>query len=168
MQEPGAKDLEDRSGKLTLSRVASILGASFTIEELHCSRSISDSSTATVLSEIAKHVKRQGDLMQSLELVGLSGKCTPLGMRKTVFFNLLKLSKTWTIQYLDWVPHGSYLAGLSGDTNICTCKFHRKMLACSLNIVQLYSSAGSGSGPRPSVLDTSEASALREDWRRSV
>ena len=68
--------------------------------------------------------------MEHLELVGLPRKGTPTGTRKTLFFDLLKLSKTWKIMYLDWFPHGSYLAGLSRDKpNICSGQFHFKMLS---------------------------------------
>ena len=120
-----------RSRNPSLTSVASTVGARFNIVEVHCTKSISDYSTRRILSEIAKHVKRQDDKMESLELVGLPRKCTPLGMRKELFFNLLKLSKNWKISYLDWVPHGSYLAGLSGqgDDNISTGQFHWKMLS---------------------------------------
>ena len=123
--------MEDRLGNLSLTRVALTVGAIFTIKEVHCSKSISDSSTASILSGIAKHVKRQADKMESLDLVGLPRKCTPLGRRKELFFALLKLSKKWKIMYLDWFPHGSYLAGLSGqgDENISTGQFCQKMLS---------------------------------------
>ena len=123
--------MEDRLGNLSLTRVALTVGAIFTIKEVHCSKSISDSSTASILSGIAKHVKRQADKMESLDLVGLPRKCTPLGRRKELFFALLKLSKKWKIVYLDWFPHGSYLSGLSGqgDTNTSTGQFHLKTLS---------------------------------------
>jgi len=121
MKEPY---MQVETGKLTLSKVASIVGASFTIQELHCSGSISDASTKEILSRCAEHVKRQGAKMEYLELMGLPRKCTPTGTRKTLFFDLLKLSKKWKIMYLDWFPHGSYLAGLSGDKpDICSATF---------------------------------------------
>ena len=126
MKEP---NMEVGTGNLTLSWVASTVGASFTIQELHCSRSISDVKTKLILSRCAEHVKRQGAKMEHLELVGLPRKCTPTGTRKTLFFDLLKLSKKWKIMYLDWFPHGRYLAGLSGDVNISTGRHQLKMLS---------------------------------------
>merc|ERR1719234_516129 len=117
-------DRQVETGKLTLSRVASTVGASFTIQELHCSRSISDVTAKLILSQCAEHVRRQGAKMEYLELMGLPRKCTPTGTRKTLFFDLLKLSKKWKMMYLDWFPHGSYLAGLSGDKpDICSASF---------------------------------------------
>ena len=113
---------EDRAEKLKLARVASIVGTSFTIKEVHCNMSISNAELT--LRECAEHVKQQDDKMEYLELVGLPRKSPPLGIRKTLFFDLLKLSKKWKITYLDWFPHGSYLAGLSGDVNIRTGRYH--------------------------------------------
>ena len=112
---------EDKSENLALAKVASTVGASFTIEEVHCNKSISNEELT--LSRCLKHVKQQGAKMEHLELVGLPRKSPPFGVRKKLFFNLLKQSKKWKIMYLDWFPHGSYLAGLSGDTNISTGQF---------------------------------------------
>ena len=100
------------------TKVAFEVGASFHIVEVWCRRSFSDSSTASLLTGVANHVQRQGDKMESLELVGLPRKCK--GMRKQLFFNLLNLSKKWKTLYMDWSLHGSYMAGLAEDTNIST------------------------------------------------
>jgi len=110
--------MEGRSEKLTLARVASIVGASFNIEEVHCNKSISNAEMT--LRRCAKHVEKQDAKMEYLELVGLPRKSPPYGFKKGLFFDLLKLSKKWKIMYLDWFPHGRYLAGLSGDVNIST------------------------------------------------
>ena len=117
------------------TRVAFEVEASFNIVEVWCRRSISDSSTASLLTGVANHVQRQGDKMESLELLGLPRKCK--GMRKQLFFNLLNLSKKWKILYLDWFLHGSYLAGLSGDTNINTgwCQLEMLFLGQSIYTV---------------------------------
>ena len=105
--------------ELTLTRIASIVGASFTIEEVRCNKSISNAETT--LSRCGKHVEQQeDDKMEYLELVGLPRGCRPYGSKKKLFLELLRLSKNWKIQYLDWFPHGSFLVGLSGDANIRT------------------------------------------------
>ena len=75
-------------------------------------------SAELILSQCAEHVKQQADKMDYLELSSLPRGCAPNGARKELFFALLKLSRSWEIKHLDWFPHGSYLAGLSGDTNI--------------------------------------------------
>ena len=119
--------MEGRSEKLTLARVASIVGASFNIEEVHCNKSISNAEMT--LRRCAKHVEKQDAKMEYLELVGLPRKSPPYGFKKGLFFDLLKLSKKWKIMYLDWFPHGRYLAGLSGDVNISTGRHQLKMLS---------------------------------------
>ena len=110
-----------RSEHLTLPWVATTMGVSFNLVEVHCSRSISNEEL--ILSQCADHVKQQGSKLESLELTGLPRKSTPHGIKKHLFFTLLKLSKNWKIMYLDWFPHGSYLAGLYGDTNIITGQY---------------------------------------------
>ena len=112
------RELTTRGAHLTLTKVASMVGSSFTIQEVHCSKSISNVSAELILARCAEHVKLQADKMDYLELTSLPRGCAPNGARKELFFALLKLSKSWEIKHLDWFPHGSYLAGLSGDTNI--------------------------------------------------
>ena len=112
------RELTTRGAHLTLTKVASMVGSSFTIQEVHCSKSISNVSAELILARCAEHVKQQADKMDYLELTSLPRGCAPNGARKELFFTLLKLSRSWEIKHLDWFPHGSYLAGLSGDTNI--------------------------------------------------
>ena len=117
------RELTTRGAHLTITKLASLVGSCFTIEEVHCSKTISNVSTQLILSQCAAHVKQQGGKMDYLELVGLPRGCAPNGTGKELFFTLLKVSKNWKIMYLDWFPHGCYLAGLSGDTNISTGQY---------------------------------------------
>ena len=98
-------DVDGEAMMEEFTKVAFEVGASFHIVEVWCRRSFSDSSTASLLTGVANHVQRQGDKMESLELVGLPRKCK--GMRKQLFFNLLNQSKKWKTLYMDWPLHGS-------------------------------------------------------------
>ena len=117
------RELTTRGAHLTITKLASLVGSCFTIEEVLCSKTISNVSTQLILSQCAAPVKQQGGKMDYLELVGLPRGFAPNGVVKELFFTLLKLSKKWKIMYLDWLPHGCYLAGLSGDTNISTGQY---------------------------------------------
>ena len=73
-----------RSEHLTLPWVATTMGVSFNLVEVHCSRSISNEEL--ILSQCADHVKQQGSKLESLELTGLPRKSTPHGIKKNLFF----------------------------------------------------------------------------------
>ena len=149
--------LTTRGAHLTLTKVASMVGSSFTIQEVQ--QGAASRSAELILSRCAEHVKQQADKMDYLELSSLPRGCAPNGARKELFFTLLKLSRSWEIKHLDWFPHGSYLAGLSGDTNNGTGQYQFRMLSldcqnCTLKLPvqkgsQYYSRyPGVGSGHR--------------------
>merc|ERR1712062_735367 len=95
---------------------------------------------------------------ESLELTGLPRKSTPHGIKKNLFFTLLKLSKNWKIMYLDWFPHGSYLAGLYGDTNIITGVQEWAEVINAGNIKDLFMDRG---------LESVNLNSLKRLWRIS-
>ena len=164
------REVTTRGAHLTLTKVASVVGSCFSIQEVHCSKSISNAPTELILSQCAGHVQQQGDKMDYLKLMGLPRGCAPNGKRKKeLFFALLRLSKSWKIMYLDWFPHGCYLAGLSEDTNASTGQHQLKIFlgqnrtfktSCPNRLPMLLQVSRSGS--KSSVLDTSSASTLAE------
>ena len=96
-------------GTPSLPRVASIVGSCLNIQEVYCSSSTSGMPVHLALSVIADHLDRVGGRLEHLEL-----GCILREKKVELFFNILKLSKTWKIKFLSWDPYGSCLAGLNG------------------------------------------------------
>ena len=86
------RELPTTDAHLTLTKVASMVGSSFTIQEVHCSKPLRDASAEAILSQCAEHVKQQSDKMDYLELMSCESS-------QELLSTLLKLSKSWKIKY---------------------------------------------------------------------